>query len=940
MTVLLLALLVLPPSSPAQAAAPCDSLYTAAETARADVGDGLGNVRSSDVEKRQWRQTVQRLVATAERVRACYTPLSPSSDEPDASAPSRSEDAPLPTPTVLARQRVMQSYDWTTLGYRELQAYDAAFRAFDRFFDRFGTAADSSRIAFMYNKRAYLHYTLGNLTASIDDYTRTIAHTPAADTLSRAELMIDLGVILQKIDDLGAAQDYYGQAGRLIRKASASMRQREILGRALFNQGDVLKLRRPEDTDATWSARLRQAIDLLQESIAVFPDEWASRRARAHVILGDAYRMTGDLDAASRHVERGRRLAQAPSLQSGSRADLLALAARVEGQVDVAAGRLDAAIATLNEALRFAEDGDNRPRRYHVLLNLGQAHEANGSPVRAETYYRQAFTITNELRASLRATEWASLASRDWSAPLRGLTRVLLAQDRPGEAFLALDRSRARHLQDRQMQTRLTNTLPPRERVRFDSLTATLADVRNALATDELSTDRRSALEQDEVRLMAARRALLDLSETATLSSVTALQAQLRTQQRALIAYYIDEAAGRDRPPASHAFVVTPNAFRTVPLSVSADTIRDQLSAVSPLLGTTDSPVNRRVVNFDLEALHQLYTDLFAPVADVLPPDAPVTIVPDGPLFRLPFSMLVTEPPGLSLYTNAPYLLRERVLSMELSAALIGDTTRTTGRFPLDIAALGRTRFERVPALPPALRSRLDSTGALPALPGVEREIEAVGERFARRRVALNDQATEDRLHTLLPQTKIFHLASHALIHPSEPLANLFVLSPDRSGDARNDGLLFVHELDARRAPVPLVVLSACGTAQGLMRTGEGPKGLQYAFRSAGARSTLSTLWDAEDDASVLLTSAFYDHLLEGLPKDVALQQAQLDVIDQRPDQASPFFWAGVVLYGTPHPLRLEPASPIPLLPVAAGGALLLLIALGFGYACYRRHWS
>lgn len=938
MTALLLTLLVLSLPARTQTAAPCDSLYAAAEAARAEVSDGLGEVRSSEAAKQRWRQTVQRLVEAAERVRACYTPLPPSSNEPDASAPSSSEDAPLPAPTSVARQRVMQTYDWTTLGHRELRAYDTAFREFDRFFERFGTAADSSRIALMYNKRGYLHYTLGNLTASIDDYTRTIGHTPAADTLSRAELMVDLGTILQKIDDLGAARDYYGQARQLAQQTSASMRQREVLGRALFNQGDVLKLRRPEDTDATWSARLRQSIDLLQESIAVFPDEWATRRARAHIILADVYRMTGDLDGAFQHIDQGRRFAQSPSLRGGSQADLLALAARVEGQADIAAGRLDAAIATLNEGLRFAEEGANRQRRYLILLDLGRAHETDGDPVRAEAYYRQAFAVTNELRASLRATEWASLASRDWSAPLRGLTRVLLAQDRPDEAFLALDRSRARHLQDRQLQTRLTSTLPPHQRVRFDSLTAELADVRNALATDDLSTDRRSALEQEEVGLMAARRTLLDLSETATLSSVTVLQAQLRTQKRALVAYYIDD--GGNRPPASHAFVVTPNTFRAVPLSVSADTIRERLAAVSPLLEMTDSPVNRRAVNFDLEVLHRLYTELFAPVADALPPGGPVTIVPDGPLFRLPFSMLVTEPPGLSLYANAPYLLRERALSMELSAALISDTTSSTSPFPLDIAALGRTRFERVPDLPPALRSRLDSTGALPALPGVEREIEAVGERFARRRVALDDRATESQLRTLLPQTKILHLASHALIHPSEPLANLFVLSPDPSDDAENDGLLFVHELSARHAPVPLVVLSACGTAQGLMRTGEGPKGLQYAFRSAGARSTLSTLWDAEDNASVLLTSAFYDHLLEGLPKDVALQQAQLDVIDQRPDQASPFFWASVVLYGTPHPLALEPAPPIPLLPIAAGGALLLLVALGFGYTRYRRHQS
>jgi CHAT domain-containing protein len=201
-----------------------------------------------------------------------------------------------------------------------------------------------------------------------------------------------------------------------------------------------------------------------------------------------------------------------------------------------------------------------------------------------------------------------------------------------------------------------------------------------------------------------------------------------------------------------------------------------------------------------------------------------------------------------------------------------------------------------------------------------------------------DDEATEPRVRTLQSQTKILHLASHALIHPSDPLANLFVLSPDGSSESRDDGLLFVHELGAQHAPVPLVVLSGCHTARGLMRTGEGPRGLQYAFRSTGAKSTLSTLWDAEDQATVALTRSFYEHLIDGAPKDVALQQAQLDLIERFPNRASPFFWASAVLYGTPQPLSLKPAPPVPLLPVAAGGAILLLVALGFGYSRYRRH--
>lgn len=938
MVALLLTLLLLPTPTAAQTADRCDNLYAAAQEARADVRDGLGKPRLSDAEKRQWRRATQRLAQTSERARACYDALLPPVDAADSSPADPPEETALPTPTSRALQRLQKTYEWTTLAYRELQAYDTAFQEFDRFFGRFGAAADSSRIAFMYNSRGYLHYTLGNLTESIDDYARTIAYTPAADTLDRADLMMDLGTILQKINDLSTAQSYYARAEHLARGASASEDQRETLGRALFNQGDILKHNRPGDTEAEQTARARRAVDLLQQAINLSPDPGNDRLARMHIILADAYRMLGNLESARRHVERGRSIAASFDSAQRSQADVLTLAERVRGRIEFTAGRLDAAVASFTKGLRFAESGRDQSRRYSLLEDLGEVHEHRGDPARAETYYRRAIAVSNEVRAALRATEWASFTSSDWSAPRRGLMRVLLAQDRPREAFLALDRSRARHLQDRQLQTRLTSTLPLRQRVRFDSLTAELADIRNALATDNLSPDGRSMLKQDEVQLMVSRRALLDLDETAALSSVATLQAQLEAQQRALVTYHIDGADRDHRAPTSHAFVVTPNTFRAVPLALNADTLRARLAAVSPLLRNDTERVSINAVNFDLATLHRLHEDLFAPVADALPDGLPLTIIPDGPLFRLPFSMLVTEPVQGWTYDRAPYLLRDRPIAMELSAALLSDTTRPASDLPLDIAALGRTRFEAVSPLPPALRARLDSTGSLPALPGVQRELDALRDQFARRQILVDDEATERRIRTLQSRTQILHLASHALIHPSDPLANLFVLSPDASTAAQDDGLLFVHELGAQHTPVPLVVLSGCGTAQGLLRTGEGPQGLQYAFRSTGAKSTLSTLWDAEDQATVALTRSFYDHLIDGAPKDVALQQAQLDLIERFPNRASPFFWASAVLYGTPESLSLEPAAPVPLLPVAAGGLILLLIALGFGYSRYRHH--
>ena len=151
----------------------------------------------------------------------------------------------------------------------------------------------------------------------------------------------------------------------------------------------------------------------------------------------------------------------------------------------------------------------------------------------------------------------------------------------------------------------------------------------------------------------------------------------------------------------------------------------------------------------------------------------------------------------------------------------------------------------------------------------------------------------------------MLHLASHAFVHPSSPLQNAFLLRPDST----SDGILFLHELLSRDRPLPLAVLSGCSTARGTLRGGEGMAGLQYAFRAMGAQSTVSNLWPTADEPSMALMKTFYRNLREGLPKDRALRQAKLTYLETHPDQASPFFWAPTVLYGSPQPVPLEAAS-------------------------------
>ncbi|MFO8232064.1 MAG: CHAT domain-containing tetratricopeptide repeat protein [Longimonas sp.] len=801
--------------------------------------------------------------------------------------------------------------------YVEAQRRDfaAMTSTFSTFFEQYGRApADTSTITAtgfrsVHHYYAFLHYHTGDLAEAAQGYIRALEVTPEEHVTRRINLTENLALMYQRMRDRDAAMRAYqralNQTEQLDSETDTYRRIRADLLSGLAGMQAELEAADNLDVWQSVAANLRESLDLVSDPGTAFQANRLSALAEAHANLDD-------IDTAlSLSTEA---LAEARAAES---ARTLAFLQHTHGSFLMMDGQFDAAEPYLLRAVEAQPERRYEDRR-RVLQRIGTLYERRGDLAEAASYYRQAIETVEAYRSGLRATEWAAAAFGGWQTAYRGLARVQLAQNNPKGALQTLERTRARHLADLRLEADVAHAMAPDQRVRYDSLTQVLQTLRSERSRTD-SPMRAIQLRRQETEAVAARQELLNLPE-ATTAALSTIQDTLAAQNRVAISYMLDEGSERfGRPAQSHAFVITPDTVHAVPLDVDESTLNEKMASVSPWLasGQEDTQPNTGGIgstHVDLHALHDVYQAVIAPVAPHLPEDASLTVIPDGALFRLPIAMLVSEAPQSRYdYASARFLVDDYPLSRQLSLSSLTDGSETERR-PLDIAALGRSEFGEVmldslladAVRPRSLRgSRGRADHHLPPLPGVERELRRVADLFRNRRMLLNNEATPNALNTLMGKTTILHLSSHALVSPHIPLQNAFVLSPSDTVDSTDSGLLYLHQLQGQFASIPLVNLSGCETAQGAFHKGEGMRSLQYAFRAVGARATLSNLWPIDDNAAVTLNEVFYDHVRRGMPKDAALQQAQLQYRRMYPDR-SPFFWAGTMLHGSPAPLAVS----------------------------------
>ncbi len=201
-------------------------------------------------------------------------------------------------------------------------------------------------------------------------------------------------------------------------------------------------------------------------------------------------------------------------------------------------------------------------------------------------------------------------------------------------------------------------------------------------------------------------------------------------------------------------------------------------------------------------------------------------------------------------------------------------------------------------------------------------EVEAIKSHFPQAVNITADEATLDNFMALAPSSNVLHIAAHAKSDTTEAGCHIYF------SDESKDYTLSLSDLYKMTIPAELVTLSACETATGEHLTGEGVLSLARGFAYAGAKSVVSSLWSANDQATSMIMSSFYKFLSEGQRKDEALRNSKLEYFQNTDTEYHhPYYWAAFIPVGdmSPLPTRQKPKWPyaIGAILLGAGGVTL-----------------
>ena len=609
--------------------------------------------------------------------------------------------------------------------------------------------------------------------------------------------------------------------------------------------------------------------------------------------IGDCYRAQGKYDLALDHLQQS--LAQFEALgETTGRASTMGTIALVH----YLKGDYTKALELAERATTIGSPVRSRELLWEIHTTAGRAYRALNQPERASQAFQEAIADIEGLR------EWAAggdqLQQRFFEnkiSPYHEMIALLVDQGKPDEALAYAEQAKARVLLDvlRRGKVDVTKAMTAKEREQETKLKSELI-----LLNTQASRERQRAqpdqtqLANLEVQLNKAR-----LEYEGFQSSLYAAHPELKARRGEVRSVTLAEAATLLPGPdtALLEYVVTENNTYLFVLTKDAGVLSWKAHKVvikRKELADQVENFRQQLAKRDLtfkEFAGKLYDLLLKPAERQLNGKRSLVIVPDGPLWELPFQALQNTPQR--------YLVEDHAISYAPSLTVLREMSklRTKAAESPTLLAFGN------PALPAkegqsVAPVEIQYRDELMPLPEAEREVKSLARLYgaSRSKVYTGPAAREELLKVEAGRHRVLQLAAHALLNDESPMYS-HVLLAQGAGDAKDDGLLEVWEMMNLDLNADLVVLSACETGRGKVAAGEGVIGMSWALFVAGSPTTVVSLWKVESLSTTELMLEFHRNLLSSVSKAQALQRAAIKMLRTR-QYRHPFYWAGFSIVG------------------------------------------
>jgi CHAT domain-containing protein len=495
--------------------------------------------------------------------------------------------------------------------------------------------------------------------------------------------------------------------------------------------------------------------------------------------------------------------------------------------------------------------GDKRAEAY-ALKSLGNLYEETGQSSEAQDLTRQGLALAQSRNAPeiTYALEW-QLGRLLWAQ--KDINGAIAAYDNAVDTLQSLRRDLVvnKDVVNQDLQFNFRDSVEPVYRESVELL----------LQSQQGKPDKK-ILEKARERIEA-----LQLAELDDFFQEACLQGQRVS---------LDQVVDKDNPTAAILYPIILEKELQVIVKIPKQDLQSYSTKIfhtqvdELLVELRKNLVNPTAIKAVQTQAHQLYDLLLKPIESQLQKSGVDTLVfvLDGPLRNVPMA---------ALYDGKQYLVEKYAVALSVGLQLF------------DPKPLVKQELR---ALTAGLTQPPPGFSQFAPLLAIKSEFDGIRKAGVWTTSLLDGDFNQKNLENKIDGVpfNIVHLATHGEF--SSRLEDTFILDFNGRINVKDFDTLFRSQ---GKTVVELLVLSACETATGDSRAA---LGLAGAAVRAGARSTIASLWQIDDESTAMFVSAFYRELKSGkITKAEAVHRAQLQLL-KHPNYKAPSFWSAYVLIG------------------------------------------